>query len=74
MITLYKELDENTIVEISNKKGEPEWMKEFRIASLKKFFELGMPRFGPTLDIDFSSINYYKKTQENVSTWDKVRK
>lgn len=72
MITLYKELDENTIVEISNKKGEPEWMKEFRIASLKKFFELGMPRFGPTLDIDFSSINYYKKTQENVSTWDKV--
>lgn len=69
---MYNELDENTVKEISMRKGEPEWMCEFRLKSLKKFKELGMPRFGPTLDIDFSSINYYKKTQETVSSWDKV--
>ena len=69
---MYTELDENTIRDISFKKREPEWMCEFRLKSLKRFEELDMPKFGPKLDIDFSSINYYKKTQENVSTWDKV--
>ncbi len=69
---MYTELNEDTIREISTKKGEPAWMCEFRLKSLSKFLELGMPRFGPTLDIDFSSINYYKKAQDAVSTWDKV--
>lgn len=69
---MYTELTEETIRGISSKKGEPEWMCEFRVNSLKKFIELGMPKFGPTLDIDFSSINYYKKSQDNVSSWDKV--
>ncbi len=69
---MYTELSEETVRNISTKKGEPEWMCEFRIKSLKKFNELDMPRFGPTLDIDFSSLNYYKKSQEPVSNWDKV--
>lgn len=72
MITLYTELNEETIIDISTKKNEPAWMREFRLTSMKKFMELGMPKFGPTLDIDFSSINYYKKVQDSVSTWDKV--
>lgn len=69
---MYNELNENMIKEISKKKGEPAWMLEFRLKSLQKFFELDMPRFGPKLDIDFSSINYYKKANENVSSWNKV--
>lgn len=69
---MYTNLDEEMVKEISSKKGEPQWMSDFRIQSFKKFEELGMPRFGPKLDIDFSSINYYKKIQDNVSTWDKV--
>lgn len=69
---MYTELNEETIIDISTKKNEPEWMREFRLTSMKKFMELGMPKFGPTLDIDFSSINYYKKVQDSVSTWDKV--
>lgn len=69
---MYTEIDEDMIREISSKKGEPAWMLEFRLKSMDKFFSLDMPRFGPKLDIDFSSINYYKKAQDNVSTWDKV--
>lgn len=69
---MYRELNEEMIKDISKKKGEPAWMCEFRLNSLKKFMELGMPKFGPKLDIDFSSINYYKKAGENASSWDKV--
>jgi len=69
---MYTKLDEQLIKEISKKKNEPKWMCEFRLKSLQKFLELGMPKFGPKLDIDFSSLNYYKKTQDNVSNWDKV--
>lgn len=69
---MFTELNEETIKRISAMKGEPEWMLNFRLTSLKKFNELEMPKFGPKLDIDFSSINYYKKEGDNVSTWDKV--
>lgn len=70
--TMYTELNEEMIKEISSKKGEPAWMLEFRLKSMEKFLTLDMPRFGPKLDIDFSSINYYKKAADNVSSWDKV--
>ncbi len=69
---MYTELNEDMIKEISSKKGEPAWMLEFRLKSMEKFLTLDMPRFGPKLDIDFSSINYYKKVADNVSSWDKV--
>ena len=69
---MFTELNEDTIRKISSMKNEPNWMLEFRLNSLKKFKELDMPRFGPKLNIDFSSINYYKKEGDNVSTWDKV--
>ncbi len=69
---MYTELNEETIRNISKIKGEPEWMLEFRLKSLEKFKSLDMPKFGPKLDIDFSSINYYKKSGEATSNWDKV--
>lgn len=69
---MYSELNEKMIKEISQRKGEPAWMLEFRLNSLKKFLELGMPKFGPKLDIDFASINYYKKVGNSASSWDKV--
>lgn len=69
---MYTELNEETITNISKLKGEPEWMLEFRLQSLKKFLELDMPKFGPKLDIDFSSINYYKKVGEATNNWDRV--
>lgn len=72
VINMYTELNEETITKISTLKNEPKWMLEFRLKSLKKFNELDMPKFGPVLDIDFSSINYYKKSGGNTSNWDKV--
>jgi len=69
---MYTELNEETITNISKIKNEPEWMLEFRLKSLEKFKNLDMPKFGPKLDIDFSSINYYKKSGDSTSNWNKV--
>ena len=69
---MFNNLNEDTIRKISAIKGEPEWMLEFRLKSLKKFFELDMPKFGPKLDIDFNKFNYYKKEGEVTNNWDSV--
>ena len=69
---MFTELNEETIRKVSALKGEPEWMLNFRLESLKKFEELNMPEFGPKLDIDFSSINYYKKEGEKAEDWNQV--
>ena len=61
------------VEEISKIKKEPKWMTEFRIKSFKKFSELSNPCFGPELKIDFSSINYYKRVDDQVySKWDNL--
>jgi len=69
---MFDKLDEETVKRVSTLKGEPAWMLEFRLKSLNKFLTLGMPSFGPKLDIDFSSIKYYKKVGESTSNWDRV--
>lgn len=69
---MFTELNEETIKKVSALKGEPEWMLNFRLESLNKFEELNMPEFGPKLDIDFSSINYYKKEGEKAEDWNQV--
>ena len=67
-----KELNEDFIINLSKSKGEPKWMTDFRLKSFHKFEELNMPEFGPELDIDFNSFNYYKKAGENTNKWEKV--
>ena len=68
-----EKLNEQFIIDLSTKKGEPKWMLEFRLQSFKKFLELDNPDFGPELNIDFDKILYYKnKTEKSVSEWDKV--
>ena len=63
------------VKEISSIKNEPVWMTEFRLEALNKFMELKNPKFGPVLDIDYDSINYYKKVDDKVSdSWNKVNK
>lgn len=66
------QLNEELIRKISNIKKEPGWMLEFRLNSLKSFFELDNPTFGPKIDIDFSKINYYKKVSDEKDDWAKV--
>ena len=69
-----KKLDEEFIIELSKKKNEPEWMREFRLKSFKKFQELDNPNFGPKIDLDLDKILYYKDiNQTNVDDWNKVK-
>lgn len=65
-------LNEELVKKISNIKNEPTWMTDFRIQSLKSFFELDNPSFGPIIDIDFSKINYYKGQDSVKDNWDEV--
>jgi len=68
-----KNIDENKVIEISNIKNEPTWMKEFRLKAYKKFIELNNPKFGPELKIDFDIINYYKKIDDKIhNNWEEV--
>lgn len=65
-------LNEDLIKKISKEKNEPKWMLEFRLQSYKKFLELDNPNFGPTIDIDFANINYYKKVGKSTTNWKNV--
>ena len=47
-------------------------MLDFRLNSLKSFFELDNPNFGPNIDLDFSKINYYKKVGNVTDKWEEV--
>ena len=67
-------LNDELVKKISELKGEPKWMLDFRLIALKSFFELDNPNFGPEIDIDFEKINYYKKVSEEKSNWDDVDK
>ena len=66
-------LNEELIKKISKSKGEDEWMLEFRLNSYKKFLELENPTFGPSIEIDFSKLNYYKKEGNLTNDWNNVR-
>lgn len=68
-----KALNEDFIRQLSASKQEDEFMLNFRLQSYKKFLELDNPTFGPKIELDFDSINYYHKVQDKtVSTWNDV--
>ncbi|MHB8262691.1 MAG: Fe-S cluster assembly protein SufB [Acidimicrobiales bacterium] len=68
-----KGLSEAVVMEMSEMKGEPEWMKRFRLKSLSKFYAKPMaPWFAVNMpDLDFDNIYYYiKPTESQVDSWD----
>lgn len=70
-------LSKDKIKTISSIKGEEEWIKKYRLASFKKLEELGMPEFGPEIDLDFEKIIYYKNNfQDDLikNDWNNVLK
>ena len=69
-----KGISESIVSEISKIKNEPNWMREFRLNSYKKFEELPNPSFGPELKINFDDITYYKKVGKSERDWNKVPK
>lgn len=67
-------LSREIVEEISAVKGEPAWMRDFRLHALEIFFKKPMPTWGADLSgLDFSRITYYIKPSERQGkTWDEV--
>jgi Fe-S cluster assembly protein SufB len=67
-------LSEEIVREMSRMKGEPDWMLDYRLASLKHFMRRPMPTWGGDMSgIDFENIYYYiKPTEEQVDAWDEL--
>ena len=57
-----KGLSKGTVEEISRMKGEPDWMRDFRLRSYEVFLSKPMPKWGGDLSkIDFQNIYYYTR-------------
>jgi len=69
-----KGLSEDIVRQISEHKGEPEWMLEYRLKAFRKFMEMPMMDWGVDLSAyDFNDFTYFIKSSEGVSTsWDDV--
>jgi Fe-S cluster assembly protein SufB len=69
-----KGLDVEMVTQISDMKGEPEWMKDFRLKSLEYFEKRPTPTWGGDLsDLDYNDIYYYVRASEAAGkSWDDV--
>lgn len=69
-----KGISKEIVEEISLIKGEPEWMREFRVKAFEAFEQKKMPTWGADLSgIDFNDYTYYIKPSERMeSSWDDV--
>ena len=68
-----KGIDAQIVSEISEMKGEPAWMRDFRLKSLEVFQSKPMPAWGGNIGIDFQDIFYYiKPTDHQGRTWEDV--
>jgi Fe-S cluster assembly protein SufB len=67
-----KGLNEEVVEEISYLKSEPDWMRKYRLKSLKHFRQRPMPWWGADLsDIDFENIYYFiRSTEKQAQTWE----
>ena len=66
-----KGLDASVVSQISGYKGEPEWVRQFRLKSLAFFERKALPAWGADLSqIRFDDIYYYiKPTAKKATTW-----
>jgi Fe-S cluster assembly protein SufB len=69
-----KGLNRKVVEQISEMKGEPDWMRKFRLKSLDLFEKRPMPTWGADLSgINFDDIYYYiKPVQQQGKTWEEV--
>ena len=67
-------LNEAVVSDISDRKGEPQWMRDLRLKSLRLFDKKPMPSWGSDLTgIDFQNIKYFvKSTEKQATTWDEL--
>ena len=59
---------------ISDHKGEPDWMRQFRLRSLEEFQKKSMPNWGADLsDLRFEDMVYYSTSSEaTYKSWEDV--
>uniref|UniRef100_A0A831X227 Fe-S cluster assembly protein SufB n=1 Tax=Thermorudis peleae TaxID=1382356 RepID=A0A831X227_9BACT len=69
-----KGLDREVVEQISWIKGEPDWMREFRLKALEYFQRRPLPTWGADLsELNFDDIYYYvKPTEKQGRSWDEV--
>jgi Fe-S cluster assembly protein SufB len=70
-----KGLSRELVLQISEFKNEPEWMREFRLKSLEHFLSRPQPTWGSPLlaEVDYDNIHYFVRASEKSSrTWDDV--
>jgi len=68
-----KGIDADIVHQISEMKGEPQWMRDFRLKSLEIFESKPTPRWGGDVSLDFQDIYYYIKPSDHQGrTWDDV--
>ncbi len=65
-------LDEQLVRDMVGMKGEPDWMRDYRLKSLKAFEKRPMPTWGGDMsEIFFDDIYYYiKPTDHQVDNWE----
>ncbi|APH01524.1 Fe-S cluster assembly protein SufB [Janibacter indicus] len=65
-------LNEAVVSDISDRKGEPQWMRDLRLKSLRLFDKKPMPSWGSDLTgIDFQNIKYFvKSTEKQAASWE----
>lgn len=69
-----KGLNKEVVEQISDMKGEPRWMLEFRLRALKHFMQRPMPTWGGDLSkLNLDEIYFYTKpTDREGRSWDEV--
>ncbi len=68
-----KGLSPEIVAQISEMKGEPDWMRQFRLDSLAVFESKPMPRWGGDINVNFDDIYYYLKPADKQGrSWDEV--
>ncbi len=69
-----KGLNREVVEQISLKKGEPQWMLEFRLKALDHFLKRPMPTWGGDLSkLNMDEIYFYTKpTNKESKNWDEV--
>jgi Fe-S cluster assembly protein SufB len=69
-----KGLNAEVVRKISEMKGEPDWMLNFRLKALDHFMKRPMPKWGPDLSgLDLEDIYYYVRPAEaSEKNWDDV--
>ena len=67
-------LTEDIVLEISEKKNDPKWMRDFRLKSLEIYHKSEMPNWGPDisgLNVD-NIVTYVKPNTEMSQSWEEV--